>query len=105
MPAMRVLRITHRGLRKAVKLEAIAGGFKQRPELDLLDRHGKIIPDLVFTNFYLGGKASWKATDIQSIDQALAAAMADERLNNVMLQYFRGSPITSTFRPSRILPG
>jgi hypothetical protein len=99
------MRITHRGLKKAAKLEAIAGGFKQTPELDLLDRHGKIIPDLVFTNVYLGGKKSWKTTDIQSIDQALAAAMSDEQLNNVLVQYFRGSPVTSTFRPSRILPG
>jgi hypothetical protein len=105
MRTMQVLRITHRGLNKAVQPEAITGGFKKQPELDLYDRHGKIIADLVFTNFYLGGKASWKTTDIQSIDQALAAAMSDQHLNNVMLQYFRGSPISSTFRPSRVLPG
>src|SRR5207245_8816598 len=35
----------------------------------------------------------------------LAAAISDQRLNNVMLQYFRGANITSTFQPSTILPG
>src|SRR5207249_3393573 len=62
------------------------------------------IPDLVFTNFFVGGTASWNPTDVQQIDRALAAAMADLNLNNVMVQYFRGRPqITSTFRPSQVL--
>jgi hypothetical protein len=90
---------------KTVHLEAIAGGFQPKPQFDLHDRGGKIIPDLVFTNFYVGGQASWQANDIQSIDQALSAAMSDVGLNNVMVQYFRGAPITSSFRPSRVLPG
>jgi hypothetical protein len=90
---------------RAITLEAIAGGFHPLPQLDLHDRAGRVIPDLVFTNFYVGGNASWKTTDIQSIDQALSAAMSDPHLNNVMVQYFRGAPVTSTFKPSRVLPG
>jgi hypothetical protein len=90
-----VLRVVHKALKHP------AGN----PVLDVHDRGGRIIPDLVFTNFYLGGKSSWKATDVASIDGAVAAAMSDVHLNNVMVQYFRGSPVTSEFRPSRVLPG
>jgi hypothetical protein len=90
---------------RALTLEAIAGGFHPMPKLDLHDRGGKVIPDLVFTNFYVGGNASWKTTDIQQIDQALSAAMSDPHLNNVMVQYHRGAAITSTFKPSHVLPG
>jgi hypothetical protein len=90
---------------RELKLEAIAGGFHPLPQLDLHDRGGKVIPDLTFTNFYVGGTASWNATDVQQIDQALSAAMSDPHLNNVMVQYMRGANITSTFKPSKILPG
>src|SRR5438128_3473449 len=89
-----------------VQPEARAPGLPSTPAHDLVDRGGKIIPDLVFTNFYVGGKNAWKAADIQNVDKALAAAMADRNLNNVMVQYFRGrSQITSTFRPSQVLDG
>jgi hypothetical protein len=86
--------------------EVIATGFHPRPALNLHDRGGKIIRDLVYTNFFVGGAASWNPQDIQHIDQTLAKAMSDQRFNNVLLQYFRGAPhISSTFRPSSILPG
>jgi len=86
--------------------EVIAPGFRPRPKLDLHDRGGKIIPDLIFTNFYVGGAASWDPADIKNIDNNLSAAMSDQGLNNVLLQYFRGAPaITSTFRPSTVLTG
>jgi hypothetical protein len=89
-----------------VRPTAIAPGFDPRPDLDLHDRGGKIIPDLVFTNLYVGGDAAWQASDRSSIDDRLARAMSDPRLNNVMVQFFRGAAqITSTFRPSRVLPG
>jgi hypothetical protein len=85
--------------------EAIAPGFKPHPELDLHDRGGKIIRDLVFTNFYVGSSA-WSQSDMQQIDDKLAKAMSDRRLNNVMIQYFRGAnAISSTFKPSTQLPG
>jgi len=71
----------------------------------LVDRGGKIIRDLIYTNFFVGGAGAWNREDIKSIDQSLSKAMSDQGLNNVLLQYFRGARnITSTFRPSSILP-
>ncbi len=75
------------------------------PEYDLNYSGGKIIPDLVFTLFYIGGESSWTTSDRQNIDRAISAAMSDRRLNNVMVQYFPSGSITSTFRPSTVLAG
>ncbi len=94
--------------RAAARPEELAPGLPSSPDHDLVYRGGQIIPDLTFTNFYVGGQDSWDANDIQSIDNALAAAMTDQNLNNVMVQYFQvqgRDAITSTFRPSNILPG
>ena len=83
--------------------EAAAPGFSTHSALNLVDHGGKIITDLVFTNFFVGG-AAWNSQDRDNIDRSLAKAMSDRQLNNVMLQYFRGAPrITSTFRPSTSL--
>jgi hypothetical protein len=84
---------------------AIAPGFPTTPEHNLVNHGGKTIQDLVFTNFYLGGNSSWMQTDIDKIDQSLAAAMSDSSLNNVMMQYFKNQRITTTFKSSHILPG
>lgn len=85
--------------------EAIAAGFPARKDLNLRDRGGKVIRDLVYTNFFVGGNA-WDPQDIQRIDHKLASAMSDQHLNNVLIQYFRGAAnITSTFHPSTTLPG
>ena len=43
------------------------------------------IPALTFTNVYLG---AWDAAERATLDQALAAAMGDPHLNNVLAQYF-----------------
>src|SRR6516225_7658688 len=86
---------------KSVQLQAIASGFHPLPQFDLHDRGGKLIRDLIFTNFYVGGQAAWQTNDIASIDRALAAAMSDKHLNNVIVQYFRGDPISTQFKPSR----
>jgi hypothetical protein len=86
--------------------EAIAQGFPKHTELNLHDRGGKIITDLGYTNFFVGGAGSWDAQDIKNIDTNLSKAMSDQGLNNVLLQYFRGAAnITTTFKPSQILPG
>src|SRR5262249_12127140 len=85
--------------------EVIAPGLHPSPRHDLRHFGGKVIKDLTFTNFYLGGAQAWQQSDILNIDRALAAAMSDKNLNNVMVQYFGNQPITSTFKPSRILPG
>ena len=85
--------------------EAAAAGFRPRPDLNLRDNGGKIIPNLVYTNFFVGGSA-WNQQDRNNIDQSLAKAMSDQGLNNVLIQYFRDAKtITSTFRPSRLLQG
>lgn len=84
---------------------ALAPGLPATPEHDLVFNGGKIIADLVFTNFYVGGSSAWDATDISSIDQALAAAMSDQDLNNVMSQYYPSGQITSKFTGSQTLAG
>jgi hypothetical protein len=86
--------------------ESIAAGFTPRPALDMNDFGGRIIRDLVFTNFFVGGAASWATSDISNIDKHLSAAMSDVRLNNVMVQYFRGAgAVSTTFKPSSVLTG
>ena len=83
--------------------EEIALGIPPTPAHDLLYHGGKTILHLTFANFYVGGDA-WAQSDIDSIDRALAAAMSDSSLNNVLAQYF-SEPLTSTFRSSERLPG
>jgi hypothetical protein len=87
---------------RRARREAIAGGFTPRPGLDLHRYGGKTIPALTFTNVYLG---TWAVADMKSIDHALAAAMTDVGLNNVIAQYFKGKQVSSAFVPSRTLPG
>jgi hypothetical protein len=103
--AEKYYRAMARPLTSLIKPQAIAPGFPPTPEHNLINHGGKTIQNLVYTNFFVGGASSWAQTDIESIDQALAAAMADANLNNVMMQYFNNAPITSTFSPSHILPG
>ena len=88
-----------------IEPEAIAPHVRPHPRHDLRFHGGKIISDLTYTNLYVGGSSSWRQSDIQNIDQALAAAMSDPDLNNVMVQYFHGQPITTMFEPSQILSG
>jgi len=85
--------------------EAIAPGIPPTPAHDLKFHGGHTISGLVFTNFYVGGSAAWKASDIQNIDQALSSAMSDADLNNVMSQYFSSGAITTTMQPSQALTG
>lgn len=87
------------------KPEAIVPGMPRTPGHDLHFHQGKTIPNLIFTNFYVGGVNSWSQSEMQSMDTSLAAAMSDQCLNNVMMQYFGNQPISSTFKPSQILPG
>lgn len=81
--------------------EAIAPGIQPRPEFDLVDHGGKKIPSLSYANFYLGAHGKWAASDTQSIDAALAAAMTDTALNEIMGQYFGGNAPTTTAQASQ----
>ena len=83
--------------------EAIVPGIQPTPAHDLKNHGGKIIQNLRFMNLYVGADA-WNAGDMANIDKALAAAMSDRNLNNVMVQYFSG-PISSTFDGAQNLPG
>jgi hypothetical protein len=83
--------------------EVLAPGVPPTPAHDLIYHGGKTIASLAYANLYVGGDA-WNAADITSIDLALAGAMTEPTLNNVMAQYFTTMPLT---RPelSRKLPG
>ncbi len=97
-----------KGFRSRVSMpqpEAIAPGVTPSPIHDLIFHNGHTIQDLVYTNFYVGGSAAWKVSDIQNIDRALAAAMSDVDLNNVMSQYYSSGKISTTFRASQVLAG
>ena len=83
--------------------EVIAPGVKPTPAHDLHFHGGRTIANLHFKNYYVGANA-WPKADTTSIDAALAAAMSDAHLNNVMQQYFPGT-ITSTFDGSEMLSG
>ena len=83
----------------------LAPGLPATPAHDLVYNGGKTIANLNFSNFYVGGAESWQASDMQSIDAALAAAMSDQDLNNVMVQYYPSGVITSNFLGSQVLPG
>jgi len=84
--------------------EVIAPGIPPTPAHDLLFHGGKTIHSLTFANLYVAG-STWNPSDVHNIDRALSAAMADVNLNNVMAQYFGGTPPTSTFASSQALPG
>jgi hypothetical protein len=97
-----------KGFRSRIRMPeptALAPGLPETPEHDLVFNGGKTIEDLTFANFYVGGSGAWQGADMQSIDQALAAAMSDTNLNNVMCQYYPSGKITSTFQGSQILAG
>src|SRR5262249_55642864 len=65
-----------------------APGISPKPLDDLIFHGGKIVPQMEFQNIFLGGQASWKASDIDLIDTSITAAMQDAKLNNMVEQYF-----------------
>jgi len=95
----------HRSRAIMPKRKALAPGVPATPEHDLIFNGGKTIANLSFTNFYVGGSGAWNQNDIQSIDGALSAAMSDQNLNNVMVQYYPGGQISSNFLGSQVLAG
>jgi hypothetical protein len=62
------------------------------------------IAQMEFQNVFLGGQASWLASDIDSINTAITLAMQDRKLNNVVKQYFdSGVNLTCDARPLLVL--
>jgi hypothetical protein len=84
--------------------EAIAPGISPDPSADLKFHGGKTVPQMVFQNVFLGGRASWLASDIDQINTAITLAMQDRRLNNVVAQFFDvGVKLTCDPRPLLVL--
>ena len=83
---------------------AIAGGIPADASADLVFHGGKIVPQMEFQNVFVGGQASWLASDIDHINTAIGLAMQDRRLNNVVKQYFKpGDNLTCDPRPLLVL--
>ena len=82
---------------------AIAPGVNPAPLHDLIFHGGKTVPQMQYKNFYVGGAASWHGSDVTSIDAALAAAMQDTKLNNMVSQYYPGTKISCDVIASQIL--
>ncbi len=104
-----------RGSRSGGLLRAVSGNAVRRQQLiqaagpspneDLKYRGGRIIRDLSYVNLYVSGDTEWSAADVERIDRSLSAAMRDEHLNNVLLQYYNNQLISSTPLPSHPLVG
>ena len=80
----------------------LAPGFVPQPGLDLRYLGGRTLPHLDFTTVYLG---HWDARERARLDHAIAAAMTDPHLNNVLAQYFPGVKVTATFAGSQLHGG
>jgi hypothetical protein len=80
----------------------LAPGFGPEPGLDLRFFGGKTLPHLRYSIVYLG---SWQANERSALDHALAAAMRDRELNNVLAQYFPRESVTTTFAGSKVHEG
>jgi hypothetical protein len=87
-----------------VQPDAIARGIPPDASADLVFHGGKTVPQMEFQNVFLGGQASWLASDIDSINTAITLAMQDGNLNNVVKQYFdSGVNLTCDPRPLLVL--
>ncbi len=80
----------------------LAPGFAPEPGLDLRYLGGRTLPHLTFTTVYLG---RWGTGERTNLDHAIAAAMVDPHLNNVLAQYFPGEKVTATFAGSQLHDG
>ena len=83
--------------------DAIARGIAPSPGHDLVDHGGRTFPSLDYVSFFLGGSGQWSASDVKAIDAALAGAMTDPGLNEIMGQYFGGKPPTTSPHQSQVL--
>ena len=89
----------------AVSGTAITDGIAATPQEDMRYRGGRTIRDLKYMNIYVGDSDAWEPSDWKNIDKKLAAAMADRKLNNVIVQYFDNKPVSSQFLGSFFLTG
>jgi hypothetical protein len=83
--------------------KAIASGVDPSPLDDLIFHGGKTVSQMEFQNVYLGSSSDWAQSDVDAIDQSIARAMRDRRLNNVIVQYFPGGGLSCDVRASVVL--
>jgi hypothetical protein len=86
----------------AYRSALLAPGFEPAPGLDLQFLGGRTLAALAYRLVYLDG---WPAEERGSLDRALAAAMVDPGLNEILAQYFPGETVTATFAGSSVRPG
>lgn len=71
--------------------------FPPQPREDLVFRGGRTLPQMSYKTFYVG--SGWAdgvpASSRANLDAALAAAMTDPALNEIVSQFFGGSNITT----------
>jgi hypothetical protein len=75
---------------------AIEPGFPPLQQLDMHHFEGRSMKDMAYVNHFVGKPEAWDPSDVERIDAALAAAMTDTNLNNMLAQYFDGAPPTTT---------
>lgn len=80
----------------------LAPGFGPDAGLDLRYFGGRTLPHLRYSLLYLG---TWQESAISQLDHAIAGAMDDSQLNNVIAQYFPGTQVTATFAGSHHYAG
>lgn len=88
-----------------VRHQQFAGDANSTSNEKLEYRGGRTIRDLFYVNLYVSGDTEWSNSDVERIDASLSAAMRDEHLNNVLLQYFGNQTIRATALPSHPLVG
>jgi hypothetical protein len=89
--------------RREAHAAAIEPGFPPLAQLDMHNFEGKSMQDMSYVNHFVGELTAWDAADIQRIEAALAGAMTDTNLNNMLAQYFNGVPPTATAMDRRQL--
>lgn len=83
----------------AYRSAVLAPGFGPEPSLNLRYFGGTTLPSLRYTTVYAG---AWADADRTALNRALAAAMRDPGLNNVLAQYFPKTEVTATFAGSKL---
>ena len=83
-----------------------ADGTAPASNQDLHFRGGKTLQHLSYVNLYVGGEsAGWKLAEVEKIENSIAAALNDQNLNNVIMQYFNNQPISASPYPCHPLIG
>jgi hypothetical protein len=79
---------------REIHAAAIEPGFPPLSQLDMHHFDGRSMSSLSYVNHFVGEPDGWDAGDVQRIDDALRGAMTDANLNNMLAQYFDGTPPT-----------